>query len=66
MTSAELFAWRTRLGLSQQKAAAVLHYDIRTIQRYEKGTLDVPFLVEQLCRYLELRHTLRSYLGDPT
>ena len=64
MTGPEFVAWRQSLSLAQQGAAGALGLNLRTIQRYEAGTLPIPLCAALACRWLETERTLRAIL-DP-
>lgn len=55
MTAADLKAWRTRLGMTQGKAAAALGLSLRAIQNYEGGFRPIPLPVELACEGYEAR-----------
>jgi transcriptional regulator with XRE-family HTH domain len=60
MTRAELKAWRKRLGLSQEKAAAALGVDRSTVAKWETGRAPISKVVALACRAVELndlKHT---------
>lgn len=61
MSIADLAAWRTRLSLSQEKAASTLRVNLRTYQRWEAGGVQPPLLAPAL-RYYELAHILKGFL----
>jgi hypothetical protein len=64
MTGPEFLAWRQSLSLAQQGAAGALGLNLRTVQRYEAGTLPIPLCAALACRWLETERTLRAIL-DP-
>ena len=62
MTSADLRAWRKRLGLSQAAAAVTLGVSRRTYIRHEMRAGDVPRLVTLACRAVEYDDALAPSL----
>jgi DNA-binding transcriptional regulator YiaG len=42
MTSAQLRAWRTKNGFSQNQLADILSVDVMTISRWERGVREIP------------------------
>jgi len=63
MTGDQLKAWRKRLTLNQNDAAAELGVSRRSIQGWETEGREIPRSVELACAALELG--LRDYHGEP-
>lgn len=53
MTANEFFNWRRRLGLTQSGAAKALDRGLRSVQKYESGQQEIPYVVELACRWIE-------------
>lgn len=49
----DLKAWRERLGLTQEKAAALLGVHRVTVARWESGACAMPRLIGMACLNLE-------------
>jgi DNA-binding transcriptional regulator YiaG len=54
MTPIEMKAWRKRLKLSQEKAAAALGVNRATLAKWETGKLPISRVVALACRAVEL------------
>ena len=63
MAPASFTSWRLSMGFSPQAASDALGVHMRTIQRYEAGSLPIPLAVHLACRYLTLRNTLLPLLA---
>ena len=50
MTPADLRAWRSRLGLSQIRAAALLGVHAVTLCRWERGRAPMPPMLRLACQ----------------
>jgi len=64
MTGAMLRAWRARLGLTRDDAAARLGRHPRMLGYYEQGQYDIPPAMVLACVALELRDTLPGVYED--
>lgn len=64
MTGPEFAAWRSTLALTQHGAANALGLNLRTIQRYEAGTLNIPQAVILASRWLTTERQLFAILRD--
>ena len=53
MTSAELRAWRTSLGISQAMLARLLKVDVMTVSRWERGVRSIPPFLDLALEHLE-------------
>ncbi len=56
MTGSDFCAWRVRLVLRQEDAAAALGCSIRMIRHYEHNDWPIPRMVELACEALENQH----------
>jgi DNA-binding transcriptional regulator YiaG len=53
MTSAQLIAWRKKVGYSQVQLAEVLAVDVMTISRWERGVRGIPPFLHLALRCVE-------------
>ena len=60
MTGAEFSVWRARLGWTQAFVAISLGVNLRTLQRWEKGTLPLSLPIALACRYLEIASIIKK------
>jgi transcriptional regulator with XRE-family HTH domain len=65
MTSAQMRAWRARLGCSRAAAAVLLGMSERALANYEGGERRIPRVVELACERVETMHTARALLRVP-
>lgn len=66
MTGPDFASWREAQGLAQQAAAVALGLNLRTVQRYEAGTQDIPTPVALACRWLDTQRRLNLILEGAT
>ena len=55
MTAADLRAWRSRLGLTQARAAELLGVHAITLCRWETGHLPLPPMLKLACQAIAAR-----------
>ena len=63
MTGPEFVSWRQSLSLAQLGAAGALGLNLRTVQRYEAGTLPIPLSVALAAKWLTAEKQLRALLA---